>query len=187
MVKNAGNLAKNDYILFRNSPHIVVKTEFMNPGKGSAIMRARMRNLETGTVTDFTFKAAEMVEMLNVDKTEMQYLYHDDQNIFFMNPQNYDQVEVPVKLMEDQLGFLKPDTLCWVLRYQEKALGVIPPIHVNLKVIESEPAVGGNTVNAAKKPVKVETGIEVMVPLFVKEGETIIVDTQDCSYVGRAN
>lgn len=187
MVKNAGNLTKNDYIMFRDTPHVVLKHEFMNPGKGSAIMRAKLRNVKTGNVLDFTFKAAEMVDVLNIDKREMQYLYHDEREVAFMDPRTYDQVSVPAKLMEEQLGFLIPDMLCWVSWYGDEAIGVILPVQVKLKVVEAEPATGGNTVNAARKLVKLETGIELMAPLFVKEGDFVLVDTATGEYVSRAN
>lgn len=185
--KNAGNLEKNDYIMFRDTPHVILKHDFMNPGKGSAIMRAKMRNVKTGNVLDFTFKAAEMVDVLNIDKREMQYLYHDANEVAFMDPRTYEQATVPAKLMEDQLGFLIPDMLVWVSWYGDEAIGVILPVQVKLKVVEAEMATGGNTVVAAKKAVKLETGTSVMVPLFVKEGDYILVDTVSGEYVSRAN
>lgn len=186
-LKNAGNLVKGDYILFRDVPHVVLKHEFMNPGKGSAIMRTKLRNVKTGGVLDFTFKANENVELLNIDKKEMQYLYHDSQEVVFMDPRSYEQVSVPVKLIEEKLAFLVADMLCWVSRYEDEAIDVILPVQVKLKVVESEPASGGNTVNAAKKLVKLETGLEVMVPLFVKENDYVLVDTSNGQYVSRAS
>lgn len=186
-VKNAGNLTKNDYIMFRDKPHMVLKHEFMNPGKGSAIMRAKMRNVKTGNVLEFTFKAAETVELLNIDKREMQYLYHDAREVAFMDPRTYEQATVPASLLDEQLGFLIPDMIVWVSWWGEEAIGVILPVQVKLKVVEAEMATGGNTVVAAKKAVKVETGIEIMVPLFVKEGDYILVDTATGEYVSRAN
>lgn len=187
MLKNAGNLAKNDYILFRDSPHVVTKIEFMNPGKGSAIMRAKMRNIKTGAASEFTFKSAEMVEILNIDKREMQYLYHDGSAVVFMDPRSFEQASVPAKLMEEQLGYLTPDMLCYVSWYGEEAIGVILPVHVNLKVVETEDAVPGNRVNAPKKLAKLETGIEVAVPLFIKNSDVISVDTATGEYISRAN
>lgn len=186
-VKNAGNLTKNDYIMFRDIPHVILKHDFMNPGKGSAIMRAKMRNVKTGNVLEFTFKAAETVDLLNIDKREMQYLYHDNSEVAFMDPRTYEQATVPASLMEEQLGYLIADMMVWVSWYGEEAIGVILPVQVKLKVTEAEMATGGNTVNAAKKAVKLETGIEAMVPLFVKEGDYILVDTSTGEYVSRAN
>lgn len=187
MVKNGGNLAKNDYILFKDAPYVITKTEFMAPGKGSAIMRTKMRNIKTGAVTEFTFKSNEMVEVLNIDKREMQYLYHDASEVVFMDPRTYDQVSVPAALVQEQLGYLIPDMLCYVSWYGDEAIGVILPVHVNLKVVETEDAIAGNRVNAPKKLAKLETGIEVNVPLFIKEGDIIVVDTGSGEYISRAN
>lgn len=186
-VKSAGNIAKGDYLSFRNAPCQVIKTEFMNPGKGSAINRVRMKNVTTGAVSDFTYKTSETVETLNVDKKQMTFLYRDGGEVVFMDPSTYEQASVPVSLLEDQIGFLIPNLLCWVLWYQEKAIGVLLPPHVNLKVVESPDATAGNRVNSPKKPVIVETGMEIQAPIFIKEGETIIVDTTSGEYISRAN
>lgn len=186
-VKSAGNIIKGDYLLFHDSPCQVVKTEFMNPGKGSAINRVRLKNVTTGATSDFTYKTSETVETLNVDKKQMTFLYRDGADVVFMDPATYEQAGVPVSLVEDQLGFLIPNLLCWVLWYQEKAVGVMLPPHVNLKVSQSPDATAGNRVNSPKKPVIVETGIEIQAPIFIKEGETIIIDTTSGEYVSRAN
>jgi elongation factor P len=185
--KSAGNLAKGDYVEFHDAPHMVTKTEFMNPGKGSAIMRVRLKNVQTGAVYDFTYKAAETVALLNVDKKEMQYLYHDDREVAFMDPKTYEQATVPTDLLEDQLGFLIPDVLCWVLWYEDRAIGVVLPPHVRLRVVETEDAIAGNRVNAPKKLAKMETGAEIQVPLFVKVGDLLEIDTASGQYVARAN
>lgn len=184
---DAGNIAKGMYILYKDAPHQVIKTEFMNPGKGSAVMRVKFKNVKTGAAQEFTYKTNEKVEELVLDKSEMQYLYHDGQNVYFMDPRSFEQVTVPESLMEDQVGFLTADLVCWVIRYKSDAIGVILPPHVKLKVIESPDAVAGNRVNAPKKTVKLETGIEIQAPLFIKEGETIEIDTLTGEYVSRAN
>lgn len=187
MVKGAGNLTKGDFVSFHDCPHVVTKADFMNPGKGSAIMRTRLKNLQTGAVNEYTYKTSESVETLNVEKKEMQYLYHDANEVVFMDPKTYDQATVPADLMEDQVGFLIPDMLCWVMWYHDKALGVTLPPHVILKVAETEDAIAGNRVNAPKKLAKMETGLEIQVPLFVKNGDRIEVDTTSGQYVARAN
>jgi elongation factor P len=187
MLKSAGNLAKGDFVEFNNAPCVVTKAEFMNPGKGSAIMRTRLKNLQTGAVNEFTYKTSESVDILNVEKKEMQYLYHDDKEVVFMDPKSYEQASVPADLMEESVGYLIPDMLCWVLWYQDKALGVTLPPHVRLRVAETEDAIAGNRVNAPKKIAKMETGIEIQVPLFVKNGDLIEIDTTSGQYVSRAN
>lgn len=182
---NAGNISKGSYIIFKDAPHQVTKAEFMAPGKGSPIMRVRMRNIRSGVITEFTYKTNESVEVADVDKKEMQYLYKDDQEVYFMDPMTYDQISVPVSVMEDQTQFLIPDIKCWITFYLDKPVGVILPPHVNMKVIEAPEAVAGNRVNAPKKLVKLETGHEVLAPLFIKEGEMVIIDTASGEYVSR--
>jgi len=185
-VISASKISKGTFLMFKGVPQQVVGTEFMNPGKGSAVMRVKFRNVQTGTAAEFTYKTSEMVEVAEVDKKEMQYLYHDGENVMFMDPRTYDQAMVPVALMEDQLGYLTADMLCWVLWYGEKAIGVILPPNVNLKVVEAPQAVAGNTVNAPKKLVVLETGLKVLAPLFVKEGDILIIKTSTGEYVSRA-
>ena len=184
---SAGAITKGMYLLYRDAPHQVSKAEFMNPGKGSAIMRVKLKNVQTGAVTDFTYKTNETVEQPNIDKIEMQFLYNDGTNVVFMEPRTYDQAQVPVDLMEGQTGYLIPDLMCWVISYQNNPIGVLLPPHVTIKVTEAPDAIAGNRVNAPKKLAMTETGLEVQVPLFVKTGESIIVDTSTGEYVSRAN
>lgn len=173
--------------MFKGAPNQVQKAEFMAPGKGSPIMRIKFKNVQTGSVQEFTYKTNESIEEADVDKKEMQYLYRDGDELVFMDPKTFEQASVPVGLVEDQAGFLIADMKCYVLWYNEKAIGVILPPHVSLKVIESPGSVAGNTVNAPKKLVKLETGIEVQVPLFIKEGEVITLDTVTGEYLSRTN
>ncbi len=187
MIKDAGNLAKGMYVLYRGAPNLIVKTEFMNPGKGSAIMRVKYKNPETGAASEFTYKTSDRVEIVEVEKKVMQFLYADPSEAFFMDPKTYDQVSVKASLMEGQTEYLLPNMECYILFYQNRAIGVLIPPHVRLKVIEAGEAVAGSTVNGAKKTVKLETGIEVAVPLFIKSGETILVDTVTGEYLSRAN
>ncbi len=182
---NAGNLAKGMYVMFKDSPHFVTKAEFMAPGKGSPIMRVKLKNVTSGAVQEFTYKTNEKVEEADVDKKEMQFLYQDGQELIFMDPKNFDQQSVPLSLVEDQAKFLIADMKCWVLWYDGNAIGISLPPNVVLKVVEAPEAVAGNTVNAPRKLAKVETGAEVLVPLFIKEGEKIIIDTASGEYVSR--
>jgi len=155
--------------------------------KGSAIARVKMRNPQTGASYEYTFKSNESVEVLNVEKKEMQYLYHDDKEVVFMDPATYEQAAVPSSLLEGQLGFLIPDMLVWVLWYEGSAIGATLPPHVILNIMETEDAVAGGTVNAPKKSAIANTGVEIKVPLFVKVGDRIEVDTGTGEYISRAN
>lgn len=182
---NAGNIAKGMYIMFKDTPHLVLKAEFMAPGKGSPIMRVKFRNVQTGSAGEFTYKTNESVEVAEVEKKEMQYLYRDGDALMFMEPRTFEQAEIPVALLEDKIGLMMADMKCWVLWYKDKAIGIDLPPHVILKVIEAPEGVAGGRVNAPKKPAKLETGMEILVPLFVKEGDRIEIDTSTGEYIAR--
>jgi len=181
---NAGNITKGNYIIFKGAPVQVNKTEFMSPGKGSPVMRIKFKNIQTGSAGEYTYKTSEQVEIAEVSKKEMQYLYRDGNELVFMDPKSYDQASVPVALVE-KLGYLIPNLKCWVVWYKEKAIGVVLPSHVTMKVIESPNEVAGNRINAPKKTVKLETGVEAQVPLFIKVGESITLDTETGAYLSR--
>lgn len=184
---SAGNISKGMFLIFKGVPQLVTKTEFMSPGKGSAIMRVRFKNAQTGATQDFTYKTSEQVEIADVEKKEMQFLYRDGDDVVFMDPRTYDQASVPVVLIEDQVGFLTPDLKCTILWFEDKAIGVSLPAHVVLKVTEAFDAVAGNRVNAPKKPVTLETGISVQAPLFIKTGDSIMLDTTTGEYLSRVS
>lgn len=183
---NAGNLKKGMYINFRNEPHEVVKMEFYAPGKGSAIARVKMKNVRTANTIEFNFKSNEKLEELDVMAKEMQFLYVDGDDVVFMDQRTYEQASVSKKLLDDKLGFLMPELTMYLLFFDEEVIGVRFPMKVTLKVTEAEDAVAGNTVNAPKKQVTLETGMQIHVPLFVKKGDSIIVDTDSGTYVSRA-
>jgi len=183
--KNAGNIQKGDYIIFKGSPVLVNKTEFMSPGKGAAVMRVKFRNVQTGSPGEFTYKTGEQVEVADIEKKEMQYLYREGGSVIFMDSKTYEQVSIPTSLLEGQTGYLAENLKCWVLWRGSEAIGVTLPAHVSLKVIESPDEVAGNRVTAPKKIVKVETGILVAAPLFIKVGESIMIDTATGEYLSR--
>lgn len=173
------------YLIFKGKPHLVTKTEFMSPGKGSAVMRVKYKSVETGAAIEFTYKTNEQVEVADVDKREMEFLYRDGSEMVFMNSKTYDQANIPLSLIEDQVGFMIPNLKCWTLWYNGEPIGVSLPPNVTLKVIESPNEVAGNRINAPKKTVKVETGMEVQVPIFIKLGEKVLIDTTTHEYLGR--
>lgn len=181
----AGNIRKGSYILFKQSPHMVTKTEFVSPGKGSAFMRCRLRSIKTSNTVEFTFKSNESVEELDVASQKMQYLYHDADEVVFMNPQNFEQAAVPMALIEDKVDLLLPEMDCYILMYEDKAIGVSLPPKVRLKVVKAVDAAGGDTVGQAKKEVELETGLKVQAPLFVKVDDVLIIDSDSKLYVSR--
>lgn len=186
MTIKAGNIKKGSYILFKNQPHMVTKTDFMSPGKGSAVMRVKMKNVKTGFSQEYTFKSTENIEEVEVSTRELQYLYADDTEVVFMDQRSFEQVSVDRALVEDSVDLLTSEASVYVVFYDEKAIGVHLPPKVTLKIVYSEEATAGNTVGQARKKAELETGLNVLVPLFVKNGDSIIVDTATKEYVSRA-
>ena len=184
---NAGNISKGSFIVFKGVPHYVTKTDFMSPGKGSPIMRVKMKNATTGAASEYTYKSNESVEVADVTKKDMLFLYSDGSEAAFMDPRTYDQASVPLSLIENKIGFLIPNQKCIVLWYGEKAIGVEVPPNVVLTVTEAHEAIAGNRVNAPKKPVRLETGIEIQAPIFIKTGDRVSVDTTTGQYLSRIN
>ncbi len=181
----AGNIRKGSYILFKNQPHQVTKTDFMSPGKGSAFMRLKLKNIKTGNTVEFTYKSNEMVEELDVSSQKMQYLYHDASEVVFMDERTYEQISVPVALLKDKLDLLTPEVNVYVLIIDDKAVGVSLPPKIKLKVTRADNAVAGDTVGGAKKEIELETGLKIQAPLFIKKGEIVVVYSETKQYVGR--
>jgi elongation factor P len=183
----AGNIKKGSYILYRNLPHYVVKVQFVSPGKGSAFSRVKMKDMRNGANVEFNFKSHDSVEELDVESREMQFLYEDGEDIVFMDPRSYEQVNVPAKLLDEKAKMLTTEMKIYVIFFQEKALGVSLPPKVKMKVKEAQDAVAGDRQNAGKKPVTMETGLIVQAPLFIKPGDMLLIDTETAAYVSRVN
>ncbi|MBP7740714.1 elongation factor P [Candidatus Woesebacteria bacterium] len=186
MIIKAGSIRKGMYILFKNEPCLVTKTDFMSPGKGSAFMRAKFKNLKTGKVQEFTHKSTESVEEIEINSVQMQYLYSDGTDLVFMNPDTYDQVEIPASIIGEKVQLLIPELKVYIVMYDDKAIGVSFPQKMKLKVEYAEEAVAGNTMGTAKKEIRLETGLLVQAPIFIKQGEMVIIDTETMTFVSRA-
>ncbi|MCD8484000.1 elongation factor P [Candidatus Woesebacteria bacterium] len=184
---NGGNVKKGQFIIHNGAPNAVIKSDFVSPGKGSAFTRAKLRNLQTGSVIDFTFKTTEKVELADVESVEMQFIYSTGAEYVFMNPRSYEQFEIPADVVGEDNKFLKEEMTVYVQLYNGQPIGIFMPQKVVLEVTEAEDAVAGDRANAPKKPVIVETGAEVMAPLFVKKGDKLLIDTATGEYVSRAN
>lgn len=183
----AGNIRKGMYLIHKGQPFYVTHTDFMSPGKGSAFMRVKFRNIITGNTEEFTYKSNESVQEAEVESKQMQFLYVDGGDSVFMNTATYEQVEISTSLLEGKEGLLTPEIQVYVMFYEDKPLGVSFPPKVKLKVTYAEDATAGNTQGQARKMVTLETGMEISAPIFVKEGDTLVIDTESISYVSRAN
>lgn len=182
MRTNAGNLKKGEFMFYQGEIWQVQKAEFYSPGKGSALMRVKIKNVITGKNVDYTYKSNEQVETVDVMSVEMQYLYKDNENLYFMDDRSYNQYTVARSVVGNVADFLKEGDRYFVYLYNDKPLTMRPPMSVRLKVTETEDAVKGDTVSGAKKAAKVETGVTVMVPLFVKVGDIITVNPETGAY-----
>lgn len=163
----------------------VVEFLHVKPGKGSAFVRTKMKNAQTGNTLERTFRAGEMVPQAILEKRNKQYTYRDGEQYVFMDMETYEES----RLNEDQIGpavkYLKEEMEVTVLTWNEKVLEVELPNSVTLEVTQTDPGVKGDTATGGTKPATVETGAQVMVPLFISQGERIKIDTRNDSYLGR--
>lgn len=178
---------KGMYVEFKDVPHQIVEFQHVNPGKGSAFVRTRLKSLKTGRVQEFTYKSGEGVEELQINTREMQYLYKEGEAYNFMDNETYEQLSVGQDILGHYVDFLKENETYQLLVYAGSIIGMRFPKKVSLKVIETDDAVKGNTVSGATKEAKLETGVTIQVPLFIKEGETVNVDPETSTYVDRLN
>lgn len=165
---------------------MVLEFQHVKPGKGSAFVRSKLRNLRTGAVLDKTWRAGEKVEPAHIEKDKMAYLYSMGESYVFMNNDTYEQIEIRGSQMEYQLNFLVEGMEVNVISFEGEILGVDIPEKVTLEVIEADPAVKGNTAQSATKDCIVQTGYKLQVPLFVNKGDKIIVNTSTGKYDTRA-
>jgi elongation factor P len=164
----------------------VVEFQHVKPGKGSAFVRSKLKNLRTGAVQEKTFRAGEKVEQAQISNRKMQYLYADGTNYVFMDTTTYEQLELPEEKIKEQLSYLKENMVVNIIMHENETLGIDLPNTVDLKVAETEPGIKGDTSSGGSKPAKMETGLIVQVPFFVNQGDVLTINTQDGSYVSRA-
>ncbi|MBS4173431.1 elongation factor P [Bacillus sp. FJAT-49736] len=164
----------------------VIDFQHVKPGKGAAFVRSKLRNLRTGAIQEKTFRAGEKVEKAQIDNRRMQYLYANGDSHVFMDNESYEQIELSSSAIEYELKFLKENMEVNIMMFQTETLGVELPNTVELTVTETEPGIKGDTASGGSKPATVETGLVVHVPFFVNEGDKLIINTTDGSYVSRA-
>lgn len=164
----------------------IVEFQHVKPGKGPAFVRIKLKNLRTGSIVEDTYNTNIKVEKAHIDKMPMQYLYQDGANYVFMNTQTYDQIEIPESKLENEKKFLKEGMEIQIDFYEGEIIGISLPEKIEFEVVETEPAVKGNTTNNAMKDATIETGYTLKVPLFINQGEKIIISTRDGKYSSRA-
>ncbi len=172
-------------ILVNNDPCVITETEYVKPGKGQAFTRIKYRNIKSGRVVEMTMKATDSLEVADVMDTDMQFLYADGEYWHFMQTESFEQVQAEKPAVGDSWQWLKGEENCVVTLWNGLPIAVQAPNFVELKIVETDPGVRGDTSGGGGKPAKLETGATVRVPLFVGQDEMIRVDTRSGEYVGR--
>lgn len=183
---NAGNIQKGQYIFHNNEIWQVQQTSFYSPGKGAALMKTKLKNIKTGKVLAYTYKSNELVEQVDIETKELQYLYKDADYLYFMDEISYEQVQLNSAVVGNFANYIKEGDKLAVLIYDGEPINLRPPKAVKLKVVEAEEGTKGNTMTAPKKNVKVETGITLLAPLFIKVGDIIAINPETGEYLARA-
>lgn len=164
----------------------VVEFQHVKPGKGSAFVRTKMRNVITGAVTETTFNPSDKFEEAFVEKSNMEYLYNDGDLYYFMDTETYEQIPISKSVLGDNFRFVKDNMVCKVLSYKGNVFGVEPPTFIDLEIIKTDPGFRGDTATNVLKPATLETGAVIKVPLFLSVGDKVRVDTRTGEYLERA-
>lgn len=164
----------------------VVDFQHVKPGKGSAFVRTKLKNVKTGAVVERTFNAGEKVPRAHLDQRQMQYLYESDGSYNFMDNETYEQIALNSDQLGDATRFLKENMSIGVLFFQGVVIGIDMPNSVELEVVETDPGIRGDTATGGTKPAKLETGYVVKVPLFINTGDVLRIDTRSGDYIERA-
>lgn len=164
----------------------VIDFQHVKPGKGAAFVRSKLKNLRNGNINERTFRAGENVSRAHIENRQMQYLYASGQEHTFMDTETFDQTTLDAKQIKWELNFLRENMNINIMSYQGEILGISLPNSVELKVVETEPGIKGNTATGATKNAKLETGLNVQVPLFINEGDVLLIDTREGNYISRA-
>ena len=166
-------------------PFVITYFQHVKPGKGGAFVRTKIKSLTTGRSVDRTFRSGEKMLEANVEERAMQYLYHDGENLVFMDTESYEQTPISETNVGDVRRFLKENANVEVLFWNGNPINIEPPAFVELEVAKSDPGLKGDTSSGATKPATLETGAEIQVPLFIKEGDILRIDTRTGEYAER--
>ena len=183
---NVNDIKNGLTIKIDNNLYQVAEFQHVKPGKGSAFVRTKLKNLRTGTTVETTYNTNVKLETARIEKQNMQFLYAQGDTYYFMNMVTYDQVELKKSQLGDDYKFLKENLEVIISFYEGEVLGMILPDKIEYMITKSEPGVKGNTTSTAMKDAELENGMVVKVPMFIDEGEKILVSTADGKYVSRA-
>ncbi len=183
----ASDLRKGLKMEIDGDPFVIVDFQFKKPGKGQALYKCKLRNMINGTQFERTFRSGDKFNKADLEEHEMEYLYSEGDSFCFMNTATYEQEFLAKDQVGDAVNLLKDNTVCTVLFFQERAIGLTLPNFVNLKVIKSDPWAKGDTATGSTKPATLETGFEIQVPPFIDEGQVVKIDTRTSEYAERVN
>jgi len=182
---DASDLRKGLKVEIDGDPFIVVQFEFVKPGKGQALYKCKLKNMVSGSQFDRTYRSGDKFNEANLEEQEMEYLYFDGEAYCFMNTSTYVQEFLTDEQVGDAKSLLKENTVCNVLFFQERTIGLSLPNFVELKIVKADPWVKGDTASGDTKPATLETDYALQVPPFIEEGETVRIDTRTGQYVER--
>lgn len=184
---NVTELRPGNYFIDEGQMFLVMDILLNKTAMRKMVAKVKVKNVRTGAIVEVSRNSGYMVDLIRLDKKKMSYLYDSGMGLCFMDQNTYEQVEIPHERLKWEMNFLVANTEIDVLSYNDEILGISMPVKVALKIVDCEPAVRGDTVKAAMKTAKLETGYEVKVPLFIDNGETIYVRTDTGDYDGRVN
>ncbi len=184
---DTSEIRKGLKMMVDGQPFTVVDFQFVKPGKGQAFTRVKVRNLQTGAVLERTYKSGEKIEKADVEERKMQYIYQDGDGFVFMDAGSGEQITVGADKMGDDSQWLTEGMDIAVTLFNGAPIGVDVPSHVVLQITSSEPGIKGDTASGATKPATLSTGATINVPLFVKEGEWVKINTAEGTYIERVN
>ena len=178
-------LRRGMIISFNNVPHLLIEKEFYSPGKGGAFTRTKLKNIQSGKIVNNVFKSGEKVDELDIETKTMQFLYSDEKEAYFMDPETFEQLSVELEMIDHGTAFLHTEGKYILIIFEGKAISVQLPSKLALIVNETSDAVKGNTSGNATKEAILETGYKAYVPLFIKQGEKVIINTENGTYVSK--
>lgn len=184
---NGNEIRPGNIIEHKGALWIAVKTQAVKPGKGPAYAQVELKNAIDGTKLNERFRSSETVERVRLEQKDYQFLFADGDMLTFMDTDTYEQIQIPVGLLEERAAFLQDGMKVTVESHEGRAIGIALPDQVTLQVVEAEPVVKGQTAASSYKPAKLENGVRVLVPPFVGVGERVVVDTNELTYVRRAD
>ena len=183
---NLSEIKTGKHILLNNIPYVVLYHEHSKTGRAGSVLRTRLKNLETGAILEKTFQGADQAKEANIQKSKAQFIYKEGAEYYFMDNESYEQFSLSKETLGNTTKYLKDGTDVIILNFNSNPINVELPVKIQLRVIEAPPGIKGNTVSTGGKVVTLETGLKITTPLFVKEGDEIIINTEKEEYVSRA-